>query len=241
MKKSTLKIAAVLMCLATCLTAFAACSKNHDEELLYKENGKYYYRPEVGADAYELATDDKGETLVDEQGNLLWKVTNVDGEDQTHPVSYPDFIEDGKKVSCQQFTIKIPGGWENIGNNSIMLRNDKKGLQINYSFFESETGEDAVEETAQSRCEQLEKLFAAGIKEGTVELEITDTQVSGRDAKKAVLKTKSSTGDASKDGYMETYFVDAPGGVMSFACACNAEDGGKFDFKAILDTIEFRI
>ncbi len=231
MKKSTLKIAAVLMCLATCLTAFAACSKNHDEELLYKENGKYYYRPEIGADAFELATNDNGETLVDEHGNLLWKVTNAAGEDQTHPVSMPDVLEEGNKVSCQQFTVEIPKGWKNVGKygQNIMLRDEKNGFQINYSFYDGET--------AQQQSDQLKKVFEASIKEGMVDLEISDTQVSGRDAQKAVLKIDGE----QEDSYMETYLIDTANGVMSFACMCTEKNVGKFDFKAFLDTIEYRI
>ena len=46
MKKNTLKIAAVLSGLAVCLTAFAACSSEKNEDkLIYKEGGKIYYRP----------------------------------------------------------------------------------------------------------------------------------------------------------------------------------------------------
>ena len=41
MKKNTLKIAAVLSGLAVCLTAFAACSSEKNEDkLIYKEGGK---------------------------------------------------------------------------------------------------------------------------------------------------------------------------------------------------------
>ncbi len=236
MKSSALKIAAVLMCLATVATALAACSskKSNEEELIYEEDGKIYYRPEEGAAAYELATDANGETLVDAQGNLLWKVTNAAGEDQTHPVSFPDYLQDGKKLSCQQFTIKVPRGWENIGNTAIMLRNDKKNYQINYSFFEST--EETVE-TAEGRVAQTEEMFQVGVESGEIELETSDSSVAGKPAKKLVVKI---TGD-SENGYMETYFVTTDNGVMSFACTCEAKDGGKFDFLEILNTLEYRI
>ena len=235
MKKSTVKIICVLGALAICLTAFAACSgEDNSQKLLYEEGGKIYYRPEIGEAAYELATDANGVTRVDEEGNLLWKVTDAEGNDRTHPVSYPSYLIDGKTVSCQQFTIKMPKGWSNIGHNSIMLRDKKGTIKIDYTFFTPK--EDGTIPTAQGQVEELEKLLAPSFEDGTAKMETSDVQVAGRDAKKVVLIT---TGKA--DTYLEVYYIDVPTGVMAFFCACDFEDGGKYDFKAILDTIEYRI
>ncbi len=238
MKKSTVKIVSILGALAICITAFAACSKeDNSQKLLYEEGGKIYYRKEVGEAAYELATDSNGVTRVDEQGNLLWKVTDADGNDQTHPVSFPAYLEDGKTVSCQQFSMTMPKGWSNIGSNSIMLRSKDGETKIDYSFFEPD--EEGVIPTAEDRIKMLEDVLASGIAEGRVELEVSDVQISGRDAKKAVIKTTNKDGENKT--YLENYFVSVPTGVLSFTCACEFEDGGKFDFKAILDTVEYRI
>lgn len=235
MKKSTLKIAAVLSSLAVCLAAFAACSSEDNEnKLIYKEGGKIYYRPEQGEAAYELATDANGVTRVDEDGNLLWKVTNADGEDQTHAVSFPAILDDGKSVSCQQFSIKLPRGWEKMNSETaFMIRNEKDSAQIDYSFFDNAENEN---NTAEGRVKMLEEMFKPSVDDGKATIEVSDTQVSGRDAKKIVLKTSGK-----KDAYLEVYFVDTAKGVMSFSCACPFEDGGKYDFKAVLDTIEYRI
>ncbi len=236
MKKSTLKIAAVLSGLAVCLTAFAACSSEDNEsKLIYKEGGKIYYRPSEGEAAYELATDDNGVTRVDEEGNLLWKVTDVNGEDQTHPVSFPAFINDGKEVSCQQFSITLTRGWENTGNGMIMLRNEKDNAKIDYTFFEMEEGDETVP-TAEARVEMLQNLLKPSVDDGSATMKVTDVQVAGKDAKKVELRT---TGKAN--AYLEVYFVSLSNGVMSFSCACDFEDAGKYDFKAILDTIEYRV
>lgn len=235
MKKSTLKIISVLGALAICITAFAACSsEDNSQKLLYEEGGKIYYRKEVGEAAYELVTDSNGVTRVDEEGNLLWKVTDADGNDQTHPVSYPSYLVDGKSVSCQQFSITMPKGWSNIGSDSIMLRSKDGETKIDYSFFGAE--EDGTIPTAEDRVEMLEEFFAPSIADGTATVEIKDVQVAGRDAKKAVIKTSGKS-----DAYLEAYFISVSSGVMSFSCACEYEEGGKFDFKAILDTVEYRI
>ena len=235
MKKSTVKIISVLGALVICLTAFAACSgEDNSQKLLYEEGGKIYYRPEIGEAAYELATDADGVTRVDEQGNLLWKVTDADGNDQTHPVSYPSYLVDGKSVSCQQFTITMPRGWSNIGHDSIMLR-DKKGVtKIDYTFVGAD--EEGVIPTAEDRVDQLNELFAPSIADGTLTIDVSDSQIAGRDAKKVVMVSHGKA-----DAYLETYFISVSTGVMTFTCACEFEDGGKYDFKAILDTIEYRI
>ena len=235
MKKSTVKIISVLGALAICLTAFAACSgEDNSQKLLYEEGGKIYYRPEIGEAAYELATDANGVTRVDEEGNLLWKVTDAAGNDQTHPVSYPSYLIDGKSVSCQQFTITMPKGWKNIGYDSIMLRDKKDEIKIDYSFAAADA--EGVIPTAESRVEELEKIFAPNIEDGSAKIEVSDVQVAGRDAKKVMMTTSGKT-----DAYLEVYFVSVPTGVMTFTCACNFEDKGEYDFKAILDTIEYRI
>ena len=236
MKKNTLKIAAVLSCLAVCLTAFAACSSEKNEDkLIYKEGGKIYYRPQQGDVARELATDKNGVTLVDEEGNLLWKVTNADGEDQTHPVSYPAVLNEGDRISCQQFSIKLPRGWEKMRSDSmVMLRNEKDGAQIDYSFFDN--ADNAEENTAEMKIQGLKDMLKPSIDDGTAKIESEDVQISGRDAKKIVITTTGK-----KDAYLEVYYIDTAKGVMAFSCSCPFEDGGKYNFKAILDTVEYRI
>lgn len=235
MNKSTLKIVAVIGSLAACITAFAACSKEDNEnKLIYEEGGKIYYRKDVGEDAYELATDKNGVTLVDEQGNLLWKVTNAQGEDQTHPVSFPAYLDDGDTVSCQQFSMTVPKGWSNTGKTMIMLRSKDGTRKIDYSFFEPD--EEGVIPTGADKVAQLEQLFAEKLADGTAEISSSAVQVGGRDATKVILITQGE-----KPAYMEVYYVDTALGLMSFSCACPFEEGGKFDFKAILDTVEYRI
>ncbi len=233
MKKNMLKYVAILLCFASIITVFAACSNKDDNSLIFKEKGKIYYRLDEDDDAYELVTDANGVTVVDEQGNLLWKVTDAEGQDQTHPVSFPTYLEDGKEISCQQFTIKMPKGWENIGNFKIMLRNSKEDLQIDYSFFEnSENGKETVENAIQ----EMNKLFQPSVDAGEATVKQEQTQVGGRDATKVTVEFTNDN-----PSYSELYYIQLSSGVMYFMCTAPYEAKGEFNFKAVLDTIEYRI
>lgn len=231
MKKNYLKMLAIILCFASIITVFAACKKEDESTLVYKEGGKIFYRKEAGDDAYELVTDAEGVTVVDEEGNMLWKVTDANGVEGTHPVAFPDYIQDGKTIECQQFTIKCPKGWENIGNFKIMLKNPDKGLQIDYSYLQPDEENGETNVTVDGELAKLEQLF------GSANVTRTKTQVGGRDAEKLVVDMIGDT-----PAYMEVYCVVSGNGLMAFNCTyTNPEDKGTFDFKAVLDTIEYRI
>lgn len=235
MKNTTIKITAVLLALASLLAVTGIGCGKKDDSLVFKKNGKIFYRQNPDDNAYELVTDAKGETVVDEQGNLLWKVTDANGEDQTMPVSFPSYLTEGGKISCQEFTIKVPSGYENIGGDAIMLRNDKKGTQIDYTLFDAVEGED---NTAEARAKMVEEFFTkeTAAKNGT--LTSKKVQIGGRDAICLIIDMNNT----DPKSYMEAYYIDSVNGVMAFSCSCkNYEEKGQTDFKAILDTIEYRV
>ena len=236
MKNTTVRITAILVALASLLAvAGAACGKN-DDELIYKKNGKIFYRKTPEDNAYELVTDANGETVVDEQGNLLWKVTDVNGEDQTMPVSYPSYLTEGGKISCQEFTIKVPAGYENIGGDMIMLRNDKQGTQIDYSIFEATESEEG--NTAEARAAIVEEFFRNETAQKTGTVTRKEVQIGGRDAICLIIDMNAT----DPQSYLEAYYIDSVNGVMAFSCSCkNYADKDKVNFKAILDTIEYRV
>ena len=235
MKNATVKITAILMVLASLIAVTgAACGK--DESLVFKKGGKIFYRKTAEDNAYELVTDAKGETVVDEQGNLLWKVTDVNGQDQTMPVSFPSYLTEGNKISCQEFTIKVPSGYENIGGDVIMLRNPKKGVQIDYTLFEAVEGDE--NNSAEARAAIVENFLQTETaqKNGTVTKD--KVQIGGRDAIRLIVDMNNT----DPKSYMEAYYIDSVNGVMAFSCSCtNYEDKDSVDFKAILDTIEYRV
>ena len=245
--KRYFRYTAVLLGFATAVTLFAACSKNNDNSgeadttattvyvpsefktdanSIYTEDGKIY----MGGN--ELITDSNGVTVIDESGNLIQKVTDAQGNEVTQPVTFPSFINEGSRVACQQFTITCPSGWESSGNLNFRLRNSAENKQIEYSFRDKA---DEKYKTADEEYATLEKTFKSMIDDGSAILTKSATTVAGKNAVKIVLEF---TGE--NPSYMETYCVEDGNGMMCFNCFCNYEDKD-FDFKAILDTIEYRV
>ena len=223
-----------MLCFATIITLFVACAKEEqvNEYMLIKDD-KIYYRKDEKDDYYELVTDQNGVTTVDENGNLLWKVTDSSGKDQTQPVSYPNFLIENNKMSCQQFTITVPKGWESIGNKSFMMKNIKENKMIEYAYFEK-TSKNYM--PFEEEWAKFEESFKPMIEEGTAKLTRTNTQIAGRDAVKVIIEINND----GATSYLENYNIEDKNGRMTFRCSCDYTDKD-FDFKAILDTIEYRV
>ena len=254
MKKENIKHVAILLCFASIVSVFAACSKEaqnngaetssestvyvpsefktEKEKFYTDENGKLYYREDSEADGYELVTDENGVTVVDKDGNMIQKVTDADGKEATRPVSFPTFINEGNTIACQQFVITLPDGWASSGNVNLMFRNETEGKQINYSFVEK--GVKNYKTTAENIAFLKESLKSM-TEDGTAVIEEGTAQVAGRDAVKLTVETKDAN-----PSYMEVYYVETEKGTMTFTCICKPADKG-FDFNAILNTIQYRI
>lgn len=240
MSDKTIKLIAVLLsAVSLAAVALSSCGRDSNDknnDLVFKKNGKLYYKLSEGDEPYELVTDKNGETVVDAQGNMLWKVIDADGKEQTHPVSFPAFINDGREVSCQEFTITLPKGWTNTGNFEIHLRSADSSKRIDYEFYENEEGKVYTGKTFE---DDLRTMFASKIEDGTLKITSEKTQVAGRDAVKLILDI---TGEDGEKTVSESYYVDTDGGCMGFLCLDDkATKPGTFDFKAILDTITYRV
>ena len=231
MKELSIKITAVLLALVSVSAVmFSSCGKDDESQLVFKKGGKTYYRTQDGEAAYELVTDSNGETVVDKEGNMLWKVTDAEGKEQTHPVSFPSYINDGRKVSCQQFTMTLPSGWTNNGNLKIILKSKDEGMTIDYSFYEDATSEERIEDIRQLVKDSVDKKL--------IKLTENDCTVAGRKAKMIVIDCDKT----EVQSYSELYFIDTDGGCMAFMCAVDDyADAGKAKFKSVLDSIEYRV
>ncbi len=251
MKKETIKYTAILLSFATAVVFFASLVKKIDEakketaanavaktnyspnenvtetESFYiDENGVYFYN------GNELATDENGITLTDDDGNMIQKITDAQGNEETQPVSFPKFISMGNQVACQQFTITLPEGWIDDSSYNLRIKSESEDISVDYSFSDKRN-ESYV--SIDKSIAELESTFQPMVDEGSVEIAKDRTTIAGRDAVKFVIEIKGEY-----PSYMESYYIETANGTMIFNCFCDPEDKG-FDFKAILDMIEYRI
>ena len=82
---------------------------------------------------------------------------------------------------------------------------------------------------------KFEESFKPMVEEGTAKLTRSNTQIAGRDAIKVVIEINND----GATSYLEIYNIEDKGGRMTFRCSCDYTEKG-YDFKAILDTIEYR-
>ncbi len=86
---------------------------------------------------YPAVTDEAGNTVVNDEGDLLVYVTDANGEvmtdangdPQTNSIDFPKVITDGKTLETADFKLTVPDGWT-VDKNGVLLR---------------ESGEDAKE------------------------------------------------------------------------------------------------
>lgn len=105
MNKKIIAISLVIVLLAT---TFAACGKIKNPTI------------ELNGNEYVLATDDEGNTIIDEEGNIIVHPTDhhgkiIKGEDgvpQTNKVEFPETIVNNGAIETAHFTFSIKeAGW----------------------------------------------------------------------------------------------------------------------------------
>lgn len=101
------KIIAVICVVLMLVTLFAACGK---KVIIKGKNGEEYI----------AMTDDEGNTVLNDAGEIVVYVTDengkyvedANGERQTNAVTFPSLISDGKKVETADFILQVPEGWK---------------------------------------------------------------------------------------------------------------------------------
>ncbi len=193
--------------------------------------GKIYVAGEN--ESYVLKTDANGDTVVNEEGDLIYiKMRNPDephhdteGNFITEVLEYPRFIDEGEKIDCKYYKITIPSGWECSGTVSMQMKNEKLGATIDFSNDTDKTYDEIMEgvDTVLKAAEE----GGAKTEKGTVRILDMDCAYS------------TITGDNS-DLILTTYYIRH--GDNTYRCVCNytKENMDKIDFAEILNGIEFK-
>lgn len=171
-----------------------------------------------------LATDDKGETMTDEAGNLIVVVTGLDGKEETQRVAPPDYYAVGNKIQTPKYAVDVPEGWtQSSMGNVIRLTHTQTKSELNLVTMDGKTLDDAI-----ASAEETMELFK---KEGTVET--AEASICG------VAATKYTVSKAD-EGKVVFYIFEKNAAVYSFYSVVMNEYKDSVDFDAIINSIQFK-
>ena len=197
MEKKIIAVACVLLVL---VAAFTACGK----AIVTGDNGM----------EYEAVTDEEGNTVVNENGDIVVYVTDVDGnyvedangEPQTNSVTFPSAVVHADRVETANYFLLIPEDWTAESDGTLVREeneNAKQSIEVT-NFGELEDGE-----TFPNRMLELQKTLeglAQAVVEngGTAESAVESVQLFEQDA---TLLELTATAQQRTFRYQMLYFM----------------------------------
>lgn len=214
-KNRKIKIFTLFVVFVLMLGVFGACKRATKGIVITDNEGK----------TRVLATNDKGETMTDEAGNLIILVTGLDGKEETQRVAMPDSYVSGKTIETKKYTVVIPKGWEqDTGLGDVKLIHKKTDGEINLVTMDGKTLEYAIDEAEQ---------FMMSIENEGGTVETTAATICEVEAKKYVAR-------AGNGNPITFYIFEKNGTVYSFYTAVAEEHKDSVDFEAVINSIVFK-
>ncbi len=240
MNKKIIAIALVLVIIAT---AFAGCSKGEKSII----NGKEYL----------LMTDDEGNTIVDEDQNVIAIVTDdkgevqtyEDGEPQTYPVNINNDFAGEDFIQGIEYKITAPEGWA----PNRLGRLVKEGTD-GQCYVEFATMVDYEEEKDKSESERVKTLdnylkmindqnallisayeqegYKVEVEQSSIDIQLADKAIVCREITYNIVDGKGKVVHHAVNYYFET---ERNIYKMGYVCSGGIGYDETFDFKAFLE------
>ena len=211
-----IKIAALLLVFTLMFCVFAACKRDKVNGIAVVDNE---------GTSRVLATNDNGETMTDDAGNLIIVVTNADGKEETQRVAPPDYYVKGNIIETPKYTVTIPKGWEqSTGLGDVRLIHTDTKSELNLVTLIGKTLEDGL-----ASAEEVMGLMRN--EGGTVET--AQTTICGVEATKYSISKSDS-------GAVTFYIFEKNGTVYSFYSVAAGENGESIDFETLINSIQFK-
>lgn len=215
MKNRKKNYIALFLILALMLGLLGACKKSVKGIVITDNEGK----------TRVLATNEKGETMTDEAGNIIIVVTDVDGKAETNRVAMPDSYISGDTIQTKTYTLVIPKGWEKAeGLGEVSLKHKKTESEIIFVKMDDKPLEYAIDSMEQ---------FVEPIKEQGGTMDITQTTIYG-------VEVAQYTMSADDKNITTFYIFEKNGVVYSFYTTSTKEDKDNVDFEAVLNSVVFK-
>lgn len=222
MKRS---IAAILVCLLVFACAFTGCSKAKGLKVL-DGSGKERV----------LVTNDSGEPVYDDAGNVMVVETDSNGnakkengEQVTNAVALNEVLVSGKKIFSRWFTLEKPSGYDLITYGStVSLTKDNENITLTFDM-------DGVEK----RLGDMNKLVnAINDQDAKAEVKTENKKLCGEDAVIAHINVVS---DDQQNKISIVYALFEKNGITYAATLnTNSLDADTSEFESIINSISFR-
>ncbi len=232
------KYIAIILATMTLITVFTACSKDYEDERIIKDRED---------NIHILATDKEGNTMQNEDGNIIEVVTDAKGKEVTddngnqvtQAVTYPDILEANGFVEDQYVKIKPEEGWTQTGSLMITMNYEKYGAQYVLDVSENKD-EKEITDGYKQMADQMKKVPAykeASFKSEKVKLggiEMTKITIEYSIDKKYV----SEEDPESQILYMYVHSKD--GKTYNFQGSILPEYKDKVDFDKIIASVIYK-
>ena len=209
--KKAFKIIALVTALGLILFAFAGCKSKAKGKSIVDNRGV----------TYVVVTEENGENVTDEAGNLVV----YDNLGETQLVATPDYyVSDGKVIS-KLFSLTPPKGWvaSSAGGDDVDLTHEGTGNTVRLVSLKSDLAKG---------LEDMETLAEASRKEG-VEVTVSTEEMYGVKATVNTIKSQEST--------IVFYIFEKNGSAFSFYSIAKKDFKDKAaGFNEVFDAVEFK-
>ena len=221
------KIIATLLVFTLVITCFVACQKQ-----------KYELTNVNGMDLL-LYTDKNGNTVVNEDNQIIAVVTDsegeiltyADGEQQTHYVQISgSYVGDGY-IQDSNYKLVIPEGWRGSENHRIIKKNTDDNCYIQFLKNKTFEKDENIDEHFASLDAQNDELIKGFEKEGyTLTVNKESTTIGTYNSQHYTYKIVDGNGEVVH--YAENYYFTVAKTLYSVNYACENGEGydESFDF-----------
>jgi len=218
------KYIAIFLAFFIIIAGFAACKKAN-KIVITGSDGK----------TRVLATNDAGETMTDDAGNLIIVVTDAKGDvskdakgnTETQKVAPPDYYVYDKVIETPKFSVAIPDGWVQSRAGNVRLTQTKTQGELDL-IVESGKTVGYIKYTSQTFMDNAKK------KDPKAEVSKTDINICGV---KAVKYHYKSTQFAAQ---INLYVLEKNGTVYLFESVIKNEFIESVDFEKVMNTVKFK-
>jgi hypothetical protein len=219
------KYIAIFLVFFVIIGSFAACKKANKGIVITGSDGK----------TRVLATNNAGETLTDNAGNLILVVTDAKGDvskdsngnAETQKVAPPEYYLINNSVECSKFSVVIPDGWQQSRADNIRLIQIKTGGELDLMVKAGSTVDDVMY-SSQTFMDSAKK------QDPKAEFGTTTANICGVKATKYHYK---STKFAAQ---INLYVFEKSGIVYLFESVIKNEYISSVDFEKVMNTVKFK-